>query len=151
MSVSTCAVHVHTVHGLMGCAHRHPHQLPLAGLEEELGPLHSHIPPSLQYSKPSKTSAQPSLWKNSWLPLQVCSILLRVGSSLSTAWEKLTVIIAGKEFSKDTEGKSTIHISQLLPFELFFNFGRKDGGMSVEPLDIGTKDLQTKERLQVLQ
>ena len=33
------------------------------------------------------------------------------------------VIITGKEFPKDTEGKSTIHISQLLPFEPFFNFG----------------------------
>ena len=33
------------------------------------------------------------------------------------------VVIAGKEFPKDTEGRSTIHISQLLPFEPFFNFG----------------------------
>ena len=33
------------------------------------------------------------------------------------------IIIAGKEFPKDTEGRSTIHISQLLPFEPFFNFG----------------------------
>ena len=33
------------------------------------------------------------------------------------------VVIAGKEFPKDTEGKSTIHISQLLPFEPFFNCG----------------------------
>ena len=33
------------------------------------------------------------------------------------------VVIAGKEFPKDTEGKGTIHISQLLPFEPFFNFG----------------------------
>ena len=33
------------------------------------------------------------------------------------------VIITGKEFPIDTEGKSTIHISQLLPFEPFFNFG----------------------------
>ena len=33
------------------------------------------------------------------------------------------IIIADKEFPKDTEGKSTIHISQLLPFEPFFNFG----------------------------
>ena len=33
------------------------------------------------------------------------------------------VIITGKEFPKDTEGKSTIHTSQLLPFEPFFNFG----------------------------
>ena len=28
-------VMVHTVHGLMGSAHRHPHQLPLAGLEDD--------------------------------------------------------------------------------------------------------------------
>ena len=33
------------------------------------------------------------------------------------------VIIACKEFPKDTEGKNTIHISQLLPFEPFLNFG----------------------------
>ena len=33
------------------------------------------------------------------------------------------VVIAGIEFPKDTEGKSTIPISQLLPFEPFFNFG----------------------------
>ena len=33
------------------------------------------------------------------------------------------VVIAGKEFPIDTKGKSAIHISQLLPFEPFFNFG----------------------------
>jgi len=33
------------------------------------------------------------------------------------------VVIAGKEFPKDTDGRSTIHISELLPFEPFFNFG----------------------------
>ena len=33
------------------------------------------------------------------------------------------VIIAGKDFSIETEGKRTIPISQLLPFEPFFNFG----------------------------
>ena len=33
------------------------------------------------------------------------------------------VVITGKEFPKDTEGKSTIHILQLLPFEPFFKFG----------------------------
>ena len=37
--------------------------------------------------------------------------------------EIANVVIAGKEFPKDTEGRSTIHISQLLPFEPFFNFG----------------------------
>ena len=33
------------------------------------------------------------------------------------------IAIAGKEFPKNTEEKSTIHISKLLPFEPFFNFG----------------------------
>ena len=33
------------------------------------------------------------------------------------------VVIMGKEFPIDTEGKNTIPISQLLPFEPFFNFG----------------------------
>ena len=33
------------------------------------------------------------------------------------------VVIAGKEFPIDTKGKSAIHISQLLPFEPFSNFG----------------------------
>ena len=33
------------------------------------------------------------------------------------------IAIAGKEFPKNTEEKSTIHISKLLPFEPFFNVG----------------------------
>ena len=33
------------------------------------------------------------------------------------------VVIAGKEFPIDTKGKNAIHISQLLPFEPFSNFG----------------------------
>ena len=33
------------------------------------------------------------------------------------------VVIAGEEFPIDTEGKNTINISRLLPFEPYFNFG----------------------------
>ena len=33
------------------------------------------------------------------------------------------VVIVGEEFPIDTEGKNTIHISWLLPFEPYFNFG----------------------------
>ena len=43
--------------------------------------------------------------------------------SLYSMKEIAKVVIAGKDFPRNAEGKSDIHISQLLPFEPFFNFG----------------------------
>ena len=61
---------VHTLHGLMGCAHRHPHQLPLAGLEDELRSPHTHIPPLLLSLWP-RPLLHPILQSLGCLPLQL--------------------------------------------------------------------------------
>ena len=58
------------------------------------------------------------------------------------------IAIAGKEFPKNTEEKTTIHISKLLPFEPFFNFGEDLIGNFFSP-DQSMEELLWKNLYQI--